>query len=54
MYFPLMNGYKDIDMRNDVRHANIIATCLYLFTSGVGPTEMVFSGITFLTNLAAH
>ena len=50
MYFPLMNGYKCIDMRNDILHVNIITTCFrqYLFTIGVGPTEMVFSGITFL------
>ena len=53
MYFPLMNGYKCSDMRNDILHANIITTCLrqYLFTIGVGPTEMVFSGITYLTTL---
>ena len=38
MYFPLMNGYKCIDMRNDILHANIITPCLsqYLFTIGVG------------------
>ena len=52
----LMNGYKCTDMRNYILHANIITTCLrqYLFTIGVGPTEMIFSGITFLTTLAAH
>ena len=52
----LMNGYKCIDMRNYILHANIITTCLrqYLFTIGVGPTGMVFRGITFLTTLAAH
>ena len=56
MYFSLMNDTKYIDMRNDIIHANIITTCLrqYLLTIGVGPTEMVFSGITFLTTLAAH
>ena len=50
MYPPLMNGYKCIDMRNDILHAVIITTCSrqYIFTIGVGPTEMVFSGITFL------
>ena len=47
-----MNGYKCIDMRNDILYANITTTCFrqYLLTIGVGPTEMVFSGITFLTS----
>ena len=40
--YKLMNGYKCIDVRNDILHAHIIATCLrqYLFAIGVGPTEM--------------
>ena len=56
MYFPLMNGYTFIEIRNDILHAKIITTCLrqYLSTIEVGPTEIVFSGITFLTTLTAH
>ena len=45
MYFALINGYKCIDMINDILHANIISTCLrqYLFSIGVGPTDMVLA-----------